>query len=272
MKKHDHHILGQSPWPVLLSLCVLLFAFGMVGLVRGDVYGFTLVPASASLIVFVLYKWWKDVVVEAIRDRCFTDVVKRGLRMGMTVLIVSETMFFIGFFWSFFKAWLYPAYNLIDFSEKIHFSWPPKGLKTIDPWSLPLMNTVTLLLSGCTVTWSHYLLLENKIKESSKLLFFTVILGSIFSLFQAIEYIHASFPFRETGEKAIYSSNFYMATGFHGLHVILGVLFLLVCLVRMRKGQISAECHVGFEFSVWYWHFVDVVWLFLFLFMYIISS
>ncbi|MFV9923421.1 MAG: cytochrome c oxidase subunit 3 [Anaplasma ovis] len=271
-KKHDHHILSQSPWPILLSICSFLSAFGLVRSIHNNSYGMVVLPIGVLLTITVLYKWWFDVIDEANKDNCFTEVVKRGLRFGLAVMILSETMFFFAFFWSFFKAWLFPIYNLIDFSEKIYTSWPPNGIKTVDPWSVPFFNTITLLLSGCTITWSHHFLLEGDMKSSSRMLLSTIILGIIFSSFQCIEYVHIDFPFKGVGGGAIYSSNFYMATGFHGMHVLLGIVFLFVCWVRMKRGKVSPECHIGFECAAWYWHFVDVVWLFLFLFMYVISS
>ena len=272
MKNHDHHILSTSPWPILLSLCTFFAAFGVVGAIHNKVVGVFLLPLGFSSVVFVLYCWWRDVVVEAIRDHCFTDVVKKGLRMGLAILILSEAMFFFAFFWSFFKAWLFPIYNLVDFSNKVATKWPPVGIELVDPWSIPLLNTVTLLLSGCTITWSHHFLILDDIKSSLRMLLFTIILGLVFSFFQCMEYLHASFAFREEGLKAIYSSNFYIATGFHCLHVWMGIISLITCWFRMRSGQLSSSCHVGFECAAWYWHFVDVVWLFLFLFMYLISS
>ncbi|KDB56418.1 cytochrome C oxidase subunit III [Anaplasma phagocytophilum str. MRK] len=271
-KQHDHHILSSSPWPIFLSICAFITAFGLVGVIHKTVTGLVLFSCGTAATICVLYCWWRDVVVEAIRDKCFTFIVKKGLRIGLSMLILSETMFFFAFFWSFFKAWLFPAYQLVDYSQKVATVWPPVGIETVSAWSLPFMNTVTLLLSGCTITWSHHYLMIDDIKSSLKMLAFTIGLGLVFSTFQLIEYLHAGFAFSEVGLKAVYSSNFYMATGFHGLHVLMGIVFLIVCWIRMFRGQMSSDCHIGFECAAWYWHFVDVVWLFLFLFMYVISS
>ncbi|MCU7612306.1 cytochrome c oxidase subunit 3 [Anaplasma capra] len=271
-KKHEHHILSQSPWPILLSLCSFFSALGAVKVIHQDQYGIIILPIGVSLTVLVLCCWWGDVILEAIRDKCFTNVVKHGLRIGLAIMILSETMFFFAFFWSFFKAWLFPIYNLVDFSNKIATSWPPEGINTVNPWSIPFFNTITLLLSGSTLTWSHHFLLKDDIKSSSRMLMYTILLGTTFLLFQFIEYTHLDFKFMEIGGKSIYSSNFYMTTGFHGIHVLLGVIFLIVCFIRMKKGQISSECHIGFECAAWYWHFIDVVWLFLFIFLYVLSS
>lgn len=272
MKKHDFHILSTSPWPLLLSVCAFITAFGAVGVIHGTKLGYFVLPVGMLSTIFVLWRWWYDVIVEAIRDKCFTDIVQKGLRLGFAIMILSESMLFFAFFWSFFKAWLFPAYQLVDFSEKISTVWPPRGIKSVNPWSIPFFNTITLLLSGCTLTWSHNLLLMNDVRSASRFLLSTIVLGVIFSFFQGIEYMHAGFSFREEGLNAIYSSNFYLATGFHGLHVLLGIVSLLVCYVRMVKGRVTPKCHVGFECAAWYWHFVDVVWLFLFIFMYVVSS
>ncbi|KJV69373.1 cytochrome c oxidase subunit III family protein [Candidatus Neoehrlichia lotoris str. RAC413] len=231
-----------------------------------------ILPIGIVSTILVLYKWWKDIILEATKEKCFTKVVKKGLRISMAVIILSETMFFVSFFWSFFKAWLFPVHIFNDFSTVSRISWPPSDIVPLDPWSIPFLNTIILLLSGCTITWSHYSLINHDIKSTSKLLGYTIILGFIFSVFQIIEYCHIDFAFKETGEKAIYSSNFYMLTGFHGLHVIIGTLFLLVCWFRSRNGQLLPDCHIGFECAVWYWHFVDVIWLLLFFFVYLVSS
>ncbi|MGN7661240.1 MAG: cytochrome c oxidase subunit 3 [Anaplasma sp.] len=271
-KRHQHQVLPPSPWPVLLSLSALLTALGAAKVAQDGIYWLVALLLGGGCTIGVLYKWWCDISSEVKNESLFTHTMRSGMRIGMAVMILSEAMLFFAFFWSFFKAWLFPIYTLIDFSEKVSTSWPPDGIKTIDPWSIPFFNTVTLLLSGCTVTWSHHLLLENDIKSASRAILATIALGVIFSSFQFIEYIHVGFTLGELEEKTIYPSNFFMTTGFHGLHVVVGVIFLIVCWFRMRKGQISASCHVGFECAAWYWHFVDVVWLFLFIFLYIVSS
>ena len=179
----------------------------------------------------------------------------------MVLFIISEVMFFVAWFWAYFDASLYP--DAVGGSV-----WPPKGIETLDPWHIPLINTLILLLSGTTVTWAHHALLENDRKSLIQGLILTVILGAIFTLFQAYEYMHATFKI----SSGIYGATFYMATGFHGFHVLVGTLFLLVCLFRARAGHYKPEHHFGFEAAAWYWHFVDVVWLFLFAAIYIWGS
>ena len=271
-KLHDHHLVNPSPWPLLFSITVLITALGAVGTIHGTYIGQVMFGLGLPSLSIVLYKWWKDIVTEAIRDNCHTEIVKKGLRLAMAGLILSETMFFFGFFWSFFKAWLFPVYAFDNLIPGKLLNWPPSDIPKLDPWSIPLLNTVILLLSGCTLTWSHYSLINNDNRTTIRMLGATIVLGIIFSTFQAIEYMHTGFSFHETGEKAIYSSNFYMITGFHGLHVIVGTVFLIICLIRAKKNQLSPDNHIGFECAAWYWHFVAVIWLLLFVFLYWRSS
>ncbi|CAI27456.1 Probable cytochrome c oxidase polypeptide III [Ehrlichia ruminantium str. Gardel] len=271
-KLHDYHLVNPSPWPLLFSITIIVTALGAVGTIRNFYMGKLLLLAGLTSVSITLYKWWKDVITEAIRDKCHTEIVKKGLRLAMAAFILSESMFFFVFFWSFFKAWLFPVYTFDNFIPGDLITWPPRNITPLDPWSLPFLNTIILLLSGCTLTWSHYSLINKDIGSVLKMLGATIVLGIIFSIFQAIEYTHTDFAFHETGEKAIYASNFYMITGFHGAHVIIGTIFLIICWFRARKNQLSPEDHIGFECAVWYWHFVDVIWLLLFVFLYWISS
>jgi cytochrome c oxidase subunit 3 len=183
----------------------------------------------------------------------------------MGLFILTEVMFFFAFFFSYFKSALFPVDILEDVWAVKPGVWPPAGIEKLEAWNLPFMNTLILLLSGTTVTWAHHALLNNNRKEVVQGLTCTVLLGIAFTLFQAIEYHHASFKITD----GVYPSNFYMATGFHGAHVIIGTIFLTVCLFRARQGGFdNGKGHLGFEFAAWYWHFVDVVWLFLFVFVY----
>jgi cytochrome c oxidase subunit 3 len=184
----------------------------------------------------------------------------------MIMFIASEVMFFVAWFWAYFEAALYPNDPLMyTRTELTGGTWPPKGIETFDPWHLPLLNTLILLTSGTTVTWAHHALLHNDRQGLKMGLWLTVILGVIFTACQAYEYSHAAFGF--SGH--IYGATFFMATGFHGAHVIIGTIFLAVCLFRAYKGHFTPQQHLGFEFAAWYWHFVDVVWLFLFAAIYV---
>ena len=233
-----------------LKLGSMMFGAGMIGLL--------------AIIAF----WWTDVVKEA-ETGDHTLVVQLSHRYGMTLFIASEVMFFVAWFWAFFDASLF-ANEAIQYA-RVAFTgghWPPKGIEAIDPWHLPLINTLILLTSGTTVTWAHHALLQNDREGLKKGLAATILLGMLFTSIQAYEYIHAPFGFKDS----IYGATFFMATGFHGFHVIVGTIFLIVCLIRASAGQFTPKQHLGFEFAAWYWHFVDVVWLFLFSAIYVWGS
>ncbi len=270
---HDYHLVDPSPWPILGALSALIMFTGVALFIHNYPLGSVLLPIGLCMILYTMYVWWKDVVGEGTEKQgCHTSIVRHGLRLGMLLFILSEIMFFFAFFWSFFKAALDPVlvfegarYIFEDGVNLIEGVWPPAGIKTFDAWDIPFINTLVLLLSGTTVTWAHYALLNNDQKNVIRGLTITVILGAIFTSLQVYEYHHAAFGFKD----GIYASNFYMATGFHGAHVLIGTIFLTICLIRARKGQFTPEGHLGFEFAAWYWHFVDVVWLFLFAFVYV---
>ncbi|WP_341808461.1 cytochrome c oxidase subunit 3 [Wolbachia endosymbiont (group E) of Neria commutata] len=271
-KEHDFHLVDPSPWPIAISAAILILALGLVGALHKQLFGiFGLILGVAS-VSGVLFYWWRDVIREAIYDKCHTAIVKHGLKLAMYVFILSEVIFFIAFFCSFFKAWLDPVFLFEAFSPVRKVQWPPEGMLPPDPWSLPFMNTLILLLSGTALTSAHHSLLENNKKNMINMLSITILLGVFFIIVQAIEYYEASFSLQEAGEKLIYTSNFYMITGFHCVHVIIGLIFLTVCLFRALKEQFTPQDHLCFEFASWYWHFVDIVWIFLFVFIYWLSA
>jgi len=258
-KKHDYHLVDPSPWPIFCSIASLILAVGAVYYFRTK--HLWLVFIGLAVLLYGMFMWFRDVVIEAEHKGDHTPVVQLSHRYGMTLFIASEVMFFVAWFWAYFDASLFP-------DQIIGGVWPPKGIQTLDPWHIPLINTLILLLSGTTVTWAHHALLENDRKSLIQGLVLTVILGSIFTMFQVYEYMHATFKI-STG---IYGSTFYMATGFHGFHVLVGTIFLAVCLFRAKQGHYTPDHHFGFEAAAWYWHFVDVVWLFLFAAIYIWGS
>ena len=270
--KGNFHLVDPSPWPLFTSGATggLLISFAF--LMHHTTYSGVAFVSFLCLMLGCMFCWWRDVVNEAINENAHSDLVRRGLRIGMVIFILSEAMFFFVFFWSFFKSWLEPVSILENYWPTARLTWPPEGIESINPWNIPLLNTFILLLSGTTVTWAHYSLLKNDSKRFIRAMSITILLGVCFSVLQAYEYYHASFLFNEEGYKNIYSSNFYIATGFHGLHVLIGTLFLTVCLVRGVKKQFTIKDHLGFEFAAWYWHFVDVVWLLLFTFLYWLSD
>jgi cytochrome c oxidase subunit 3 len=226
------------------------------------------------MVIWVMFGWWREVIKEGkIGDH--TPVVSIGLRYGMILFIASEVMFFVGWFWGFFEFAIFhtarvgenwDAANPLYADALSRFKdWPPVGVQTFDPFHLPLINTLVLLLSGTTVTWAHHAL-QHDDRSGAKLgLLLTILLGLAFTSLQVIEYSEAGFTFDGT----LYGSAFFMATGFHGAHVVIGTIFLAICLIRLMMGGMSPKHHLGFEFAAWYWHFVDVVWLFLFAFVYV---
>ncbi|MGY2052342.1 cytochrome c oxidase subunit 3 [Methylobacterium sp. JK268] len=272
-KHHDYHLVNPSPWPLVGSASAFLMVFGAVfwmksltlaKLAIGPYFFF----AGVIGVLYTMLSWWRDVVHEA-QTGDHTRVVQLHHRYGMMMFIASEVMFFVAWFWAYFDAALYAAEPIQ--AARLEFTgghWPPKGVEAFDPWHLPLLNTLILLTSGTTVTWAHHALLNGDRKGLKYGLWLTIALGLLFSSVQAYEYAHAHFGF----SGSIYAATFFMATGFHGAHVIIGTIFLAVCLYRTYLGQFTTRQHLGFEFAAWYWHFVDVVWLFLFAAIYVWGS
>jgi cytochrome c oxidase subunit III len=252
---HPYHLVDPSPLPILGTISAGLVAFGLIMFMH-DVTPWVL-PLGFLAVLYTMYIWWRQVVKEATFEKAHTGVVQLGLRYGMALFISSEVMFFFAWFWAFFNAAIYPT-------EQMGGTWPPEGVEVFNPFAVPLINTIILLSSGVTVTWAHHGLRKGDKKTLINGLWLTVILGALFTTLQAYEYMNA--PFEFTG--GIFGTTFFMATGFHGAHVIIGTIFLAVCLVRAYKDHFTPEHHFGFEAAAWYWHFVDVVWLFLFTFIY----
>lgn len=269
MKNHPYHLVDPSPWPIVTAFALLCLTLGGTLFIHDYPFGNVMLGGSILAVIYCAYSWWKEVIREGVQDKAHTKPVQQGLRLAMGLFILSEIMFFFVFFWSYFKAWLFPEAPLDGVWEMGEGVWPPEGIVTFDPWSIPFINTLILLLSGNTVTWAHYALMEGNKKELVSALGYTIFLGLFFTLVQAYEYSHAAFGFTD----GIYASNFYMATGFHGAHVLVGTIFLIVCYFRAKKGHFEkGKGHLGFEFAAWYWHFVDVVWLFLFIFVYVLGG
>lgn len=259
-KNHDYHILNPSIWPLMGAVGAFTMLSGAVLLMK-DITPYVFL-AGLTLVLYVMYAWWSDVVDES-HAGDHTPVVTIGLRYGVIMFIMSEIMFFVAWFWTFFKHAMYP---MTEGSPIIDGIWPPAGIETFDPWHLPLINTLILLCSGCFCTWAHHALVHENDRSGLKNgLIGAVVLGLLFTLFQAYEYSHAAFGFSGN----IYGATFFMATGFHGFHVIIGTIFLAVCYFRAHVGHFTPKNHIGLEAAAWYWHFVDVVWLFLFFAIYI---
>jgi cytochrome c oxidase subunit 3 len=268
-KHHDYHLVNPSPWPVVGSISAFVLAVGAIAWMHKSFPGAPLVFAAGALgVLYTMLSWWRDVIHEA-ETGDHTRVVQISHRYGMILFIASEVMFFVAWFWAYFNVALFPASpHEILRTEFIGGVWPPKNIETFDPWHLPLLNTLILLTSGTTVTWAHHALLEGDRESVKKGLWLTVLLGALFTCVQAYEYSHATFGFKGN----IYGATFFMATGFHGAHVLIGTIFLVVCLLRVYAGQFTEKQHLGFEFAAWYWHFVDVVWIFLFACIYVWGS
>jgi cytochrome c oxidase subunit III len=289
-KNHDYHILPPSPWPMLSAVAALWLATGGLMWMKEHPHGMWVFLSGLAATLFCMASWWVDVIKEA-KAGDHTPVVQLHLRYGMILFIASEVMFFVGWFWAWFDFALFPVplqvsehASVVEIMQNAAATFPPKGMEVLNAFELPLLNTFILLLSGTTVTWAHHGLIHNQrggalkglwgaigVGENDvvkKGLWLTIILGLLFSSIQAYEYAHAPFVFG----KSNYSSAFYMATGFHGFHVIIGTLFLMVNLLRAYQGDFTPRQHFGFEAAAWYWHFVDVVWLFLFVVVYVWGS
>jgi cytochrome c oxidase subunit 3 len=254
-RKHPYHLVEPSPWPIVGALGAGLTAVGLAVFMHTGTYW--LIILGSVLVSATMMVWWRDVVEEATFRGLHTRVVQIGLRYGMVLFIASEVMFFSAFFWAFFDASLFPK-------EAVGGIWPPEGMAVFRAFDIPFLNTLILLTSGVTVTWAHHAILEGHQRSAVQALVLTVLLGMTFTALQIFEYATAPFGFTD----GVYASVFFMATGFHGFHVIVGTIFLAVCLFRAQAGHFKPDQHVGFEAAAWYWHFVDVVWLFLFICVY----
>nr|AII02264.1 cytochrome c oxidase subunit III [Rhodoneura mellea] len=257
MMNHNHpfHLVDYSPWPLTGAIGTLTLVTGMIKWFHN--YNMNLLILGYVITIFTMYQWWRDICREGTFQGKHTILVSNGLRWGMILFIISEIFFFLSFFWAFFHSSLSP-------NIEIGMMWPPMGIIPFNPFQIPLLNTIILITSGITVTWTHHSLMENNSSQASQSLFITILLGIYFTFIQAYEYMEAPFTIADS----VYGSTFFMATGFHGLHVMIGTIFLLICLLRHNSNQFSNNHHFGFEAAAWYWHFVDVVWLFLYISIY----
>jgi cytochrome c oxidase subunit 3 len=258
-KNHDYHLVDPDPWPIIGATFGGLLVAGAVMWFHANRFGVPVMVLGFFGVIVTMISWWKNTIDEA-HTGYHTPVVQLHLRYGMILFIASEVMFFLAWFWAFFDSSLFPSAV-----EAVGSQWPPKGIEVLNPWGFPLLNTMILLCSGTTVTWAHHSLIHGDRDGLKKGLACTIALGLLFTCIQAYEYAHAPFAFKGN----IYGATFFMATGFHGFHVIVGTIFLTVCLFRAWRGDFTPNQHFGFEAAAWYWHFVDVVWLFLFTSIYV---
>lgn len=256
-QRHPFHLVDPSPWPLLAATMVFTMVSGGVMWFHGYSLGGWTLAFGGSGVLFTMYTWWRDIVREASYEGWHTNLVQLGMRYGMMLFICSEIMFFFAFFWAFFHSSLNPA-------PEIGGVWPPKGIDVLSAWEIPLLNTIILLTSGASCTWCHHAIVAGERKEALLSLIITLILAVFFTTLQAFEYVNAGFTISDS----VFGSTFFMATGFHGFHVIIGTTFLAVCFFRLLNYHFTQEHHFGFEAAAWYWHFVDVVWLFLFVTIY----
>lgn len=259
LSRQPFHLVSISPWPPLTSLTMLLSAVFLIQFL----YGYPLVwpLASLCLLIFILFCWALNIVYEATYQGAHTVRVRHSLTLGWLLFLASEVMFFSSFFWAYFHFGLSPDVRLGS-------TWPPTALTPISPQSLPLLNTCLLLTSSATVTWSHASLISSYYYKRSYALAATLFLALGFLCCQCIEYYCAPFTIADS----CYGSIFYIGTGFHGFHVLLGSLLLLVSHFRLNVLHFTSRRHLGFLFRIWYWHFVDVIWLLLFLVFYVWGS
>nr|ATD52978.1 cytochrome c oxidase subunit III [Exitianus sp. EMHAU-2015-Zz05232005] len=255
MKNHPFHLVDNSPWPLTGSM-------GLMTMTTGTVMWFHfnemwLMNTGVTIIILTMFQWWRDVVRESTFQGLHTKKVVFNMKIGMILFITSEILFFTSFFWAFFHSSLSP-------SIEIGMQWPPMGIKPFNPLSIPLLNTMILLSSGISITWAHNAIVNGKLTQTIQSMALTIILGLYFSMLQGIEYYEAPFTIADS----VYGSIFFMGTGFHGIHVIIGTIFILVSTLRVMKLHLSKTHHTGFEAAAWYWHFVDVVWLFLYISFY----
>nr|UYK52071.1 cytochrome c oxidase subunit III [Palaeocimbex sp. CSCS-Hym-MC0161] len=252
---HPFHLVDYSPWPLLGSLSTMILLMGSIKWFHYKNSNLMLLGLIITLLI--MFQWWRDIVRESTFQGNHTTFVSNGMRLGMILFIISEILFFVSFFWTFFHSSISP-------NIEIGGIWPPNGIKPFDPMQVPLLNTIILISSGFSITWAHHSIMNNNKNEAMKGLLMTVILGILFTLLQKFEYSEAPFSIADS----IYGSTFFLTTGFHGLHVLIGTIFLFINLIRLKLNHFSLFHHFGFEAAAWYWHFVDMVWLFLYISIY----
>jgi cytochrome c oxidase subunit 3 len=261
MKRHLYHLVDRSPWPLLGSLAAFFLTSGFVLYMNRVEKGSFVVLLGLILLVSILAIWWRDVIRESTYQGNHTLIVQRGLKIGFILFLATEVMFFSGFFWAFFHSSLSPSIFLGSV-------WPPVNVVVLSPWGVPMLNTAILLLSGLSITWAHFSIIDGDFVSARNAFVFTLSLAVLFTLLQVGEYFNAPFNLSDS----IYGTIFFSLTGLHGFHVIIGTIFISVCFFRFLMFHFTTTHHVGFELASWYWHFVDIVWLFLYVFIYIWGS
>lgn len=255
---HPYHLVTERPWPLIGSLTLIILIIGFIKWFFE--FNNNLLFLGNILILLILIQWWRDIIRERTFQGNHTKIVLKSIKLGIILFILSEIIFFFSFFWCYFHIYLSPRVEIGNL-------WPSKRILIFNPYNIPLLNTLILLSSGIRITWCHYSILKNNYINRINSIKLTLFLGTIFIIFQYKEYNESYFTISDS----IYGSIFFLLTGFHGLHVIIGTIFILVIFIRLKNFHFSKIHHLGFEISSWYWHFVDLVWLFLYLFIYWIA-
>lgn len=261
MKRHLYHLVDRSPWPLLGALALFCVMNGFVLYMNRIDKGFFIFGIGIILLILVLIAWWRDIIRESTYQGNHTLIVQRGIKIGFILFLITEIMFFSGFFWAFFHSSLSPSIFLGSI-------WPPVNVIVLSPYGIPMLNTAILLLSGFSITWAHFSIIDGNFNWAKNAFIVTISLAILFTLLQVGEYFNAPFNISDS----IYGTVFFSLTGLHGLHVIIGTIFITICFYRLLSLHFTTEHHIGFELASWYWHFVDVVWLFLYVFVYIWGS
>lgn len=252
---HPYHLVEKRPWPLTASLGAFLIASGLVQWFH--LFNSSLILLGLFSTNLSAFQWWRDVAREATLQGLHSAKVLVGLQIAILLFILSEILFFFSFFWAFF-------HRTLNATIELGGVWPPVYVIPFNPFQVPLLNTAILLSSGVSVTWAHQAVINNNHTQATQALILTCSLGLYFTALQALEYYQASFSIADS----VYGRTFFVATGFHGLHVLIGTSFLLICLIRIYLAHFTNNHHIGLEASIWYWHFVDVVWLFLYVSIY----
>lgn len=261
MKRHLYHLVDRSPWPIMSATAVFFLTSGFVLYIHRVENGFMIFILGLIMLISIFYVWWRDVIRESTYQGNHTLIVQRGIKLGFILFLCTEVMFFSGFFWAFFHSSFSP-------SVFIGSVWPPVNIVVLSPWGVPMFNTAILLLSGFSITWAHFSLIEGNYNSAKNAFIFTLLLAILFTSLQIWEYFNAPFNLSDS----IYGTVFFSLTGLHGLHVIIGTIFIAICFYRLINLHFTTTHHIGFELASWYWHFVDIVWLFLYVFIYIWGS
>ena len=252
--RHPYHLLDLSPWPLLIVINVYLFIMSMLSYLKGYLFSLYMLAYGFIALLLIFSFWLYDIIIEASYLGYHTNEVSRGLILGFIFFVLTEVMLFFSLFWAYFHSAFNPTYLI----------WPPIGIDLINPWSIPLLNTFLLFYSGISATWAHHSFI-NKIKNNTIYgLLIAILLGVIFFILQIFEYLHSTYDITDS----VYGSSFFMTTGAHGLHVVIGVIMLIITLSRV---YLFHNPTLLFDISLLYYHFVDVVWILLFILIYYIS-